>query len=64
MVQMVGIVVALMWGLGSSLLIFLLINKVSKLRVTTREEQRGLDISDHKEIGYSDFMTTHARADV
>ena len=64
MVQMVGIVVALIWGLGSSLLIFFLINKVAKLRVTTREEQRGLDISEHKEIGYSDFMTTHARADV
>ncbi len=64
MVQIIGIVVALVWGLGSSLLIFYVINKITPLRVSSREEQRGLDISEHKEIGYSDFMTTHARADV
>lgn len=62
--QLVGIVVAFVWGLGGSLLIFWVLNKISPIRVTTREEQRGLDISEHKEIGYSDFMTTHARADV
>lgn len=63
-VQLVGVVVALVWGLGSSLLLFWALSKVSPIRVNTREEQRGLDISEHKEIGYSDFMTTHARADV
>ncbi len=62
--QVIGIVVAFVWGLGSSLLVFWALNKISPIRVTTREEQRGLDISEHKEIGYSDFMTTHARADV
>lgn len=63
-VQLTGVVVALIWGLGSSLLVFWLLNKITPIRVTTREEQRGLDISEHKEIGYSDFMTTHVRADV
>ncbi len=62
--QLVGVVVALVWGLGSSIVIFWALNKVTPLRVNTREEQRGLDISEHKEIGYNDFMTTHVRADV
>jgi len=61
--QTVGIVAALVWGLGTSYLMFWLINKVSPIRVSTRVEQRGLDISEHKEIGYSDFMTTHVKAD-
>ena len=63
-VQLIGVVVALVWGLGTSLLVFGAIGRVTSIRVNTREEQRGLDISEHKEIGYSDFMTTHVRADV
>ena len=61
--QMVGIVAALVWGLGTSFVLFWVVNKVSPIRVSTRIEQRGLDISEHKEIGYSDFMTTHVKAD-
>ena len=63
-VQLTGIVVALIWGLGSSYLIFWVLRKFMHIRVNSREEQRGLDITEHKEIGYSDFMTTHTRADV
>ena len=36
---------------------------MTKLRVSTKMEQRGLDISEHKEIGYSDFVITHVKAD-
>lgn len=61
--QTVGIVAALVWGLSTSYAVFWLVNKVSPIRVSTRIEQRGLDISEHKEIGYSDFMTTHVKAD-
>lgn len=61
--QLVGIVAALVWGLGTGYVLFWVINKVSPIRVSTRIEQRGLDISEHKEIGYSDFMTTHVKAD-
>lgn len=61
--QVVGIVAALVWGLGSSFAIFWTLNRVTAIRVSTRVEQRGLDISEHKEIGYNDFMTTHVRAD-
>ena len=61
--QVIGVVAALVWGLGASYLLFSIINKVTKLRVSTKMEQRGLDISEHKEIGYSDFVITHVKAD-
>lgn len=62
--QVIGVVVAFVWGVSISYGLFWLLNRISHVRVPTKFEQRGLDISEHKEIGYSDFMTTHARADV
>jgi len=62
-VQLIGVFAAFIWGVGGSYGIFWVINRFRPLRVSTRIEQRGLDISEHKEIGYSDFMTTHVRAD-
>lgn len=61
--QIIGIVVAFIWGVSMSYSIFWLVNRVSKIRVSSKYEQRGLDVSEHKEIAYSDFMTTHVRAD-
>ena len=61
--QLIGIVAGLVWGLATAIVLFWVVNKVSPIRVSTRMEQRGLDISEHKEIGYSDFMTTHVKAD-
>lgn len=62
-VQLMGVVVAFVWGVAVSYGIFWALNKAFTIRVSTRHEQRGLDISEHKEIGYSDFMTSHVRAD-
>ena len=62
--QIIGVVVAFVWGVSISYALFWTLNKIHAVRVSTKFEQRGLDISEHKEIGYSDFMTTHARADV
>ena len=61
--QTVGVVAAFVWGVTISYGLFWVLNKIAQIRVSTKFEQRGLDISEHKEIGYSDFMTTHARAD-
>jgi len=61
--QIIGVVVAFVWGTSVSFSLFWILNRIRKVRVSTKFEQRGLDISEHKEIGYSDFMTTHARAD-
>jgi len=62
--QVIGVVMAFVWGVSVSYGLFWVLNRVAQVRVPTKFEQRGLDISEHKEIGYSDFMTTHARADV
>jgi len=61
--QIIGIVAALVWGVGASVLLFWTLNRVSILRVSTQMERRGLDISEHKEIAYSDFMVSHVKAD-
>jgi len=62
--QFVGVAVAMIWGIGISYCMFALMNKLIKVRVPVRFEQRGLDISEHKEIGYNEFVITHARADI
>ncbi len=61
--QLIGIVVAFIWGVSMSYSVFWLVNKIFTIRVSSVYEQRGLDVSEHKEIAYSDFMTTHVRAD-
>ena len=62
--QFIGVAVAIIWGVAVSYGMFALMNKLVKVRVPVRFEQRGLDISEHKEIGYNEFVITHARADV
>lgn len=62
-VQLIGVVVAFVWAVTMSYSIFWVMNKIVALRVSSKYEQRGLDISEHKEIAYSDFITTHVRAD-
>ena len=62
--QIVGILVAFIWGVTVSYCLFWLLNRISKVRVTISQEQRGLDISEHKEIGYNEFVVTHTRAEV
>ncbi|MEJ2679988.1 MAG: ammonium transporter [Gammaproteobacteria bacterium] len=63
--QIVGIVAAFIWGLSSSYVVFFILNKLnSSIRVPTKFEQRGLDVSEHHEIGYADFMTTQVGIDV
>jgi len=61
--QIVGVSAAFVWAFTMSFLTFWALSKVVALRVSTRVEQRGLDISEHKEIGYNDFMTNPARSD-
>ncbi len=62
--QVVGIFVAFLWGVAISYALFWVLNKIRAVRVPLTYEQRGLDISEHKEIGYNEFVITHARADL
>lgn len=63
-VQMLGVFVAFVWGVSSAYVVFWLIDKLAVIRVPSRIEQRGLDLGEHKEIAYGDFVTTDRRADL
>jgi Amt family ammonium transporter len=62
MIQVFGIVIALLWTLAASFTLFSIINVIFGLRSTGMHEQRGLDISEHNEIGYPEFQKTTFRS--
>lgn len=55
LVQLVGILAAFVWAFFMSVIVFYLLHKTIGLRVSTREEQQGLDFSEHDEVGYPEF---------
>jgi Amt family ammonium transporter len=55
-VQLIGIVTALVWTFATALLAFLLVRALLGLRASTMHEQRGLDFTEHAEIGYPEFQ--------
>lgn len=61
-VQLFGIIVAFIWTFSVSFAVFGLINLFIGLRSSSIHEQRGLDISEHNEIGYPEFQKTTFRA--
>ncbi len=62
-VQLLGIVLALLWGFGMSLAIYKMVDIFIGLRATKLHEQRGLDYSEHYEIGYTEFQATTTHRD-
>lgn len=57
-VQAIGILAAFVWGFGAALLSYLLIARTIGIRSDTLHEQRGLDFTEHAEIGYPEFQQT------
>lgn len=55
-VQALGVLAAAVWGFGASLLMYWLIDKVVPMRASTLDEQRGLDFTEHYELGYPEFQ--------
>lgn len=55
-VQALGVLAAAVWGFGASALMYWLIDKVVPLRASTLDEQRGLDFTEHYELGYPEFQ--------
>lgn len=55
MVQVLGVVSAFMWAFGAALVVYLVIAMTMGLRASAIHEQRGLDLSEHAEIGYPEF---------
>ena len=54
-VQLIGISTAFFWAFPTSLIMFYLIDKTIGLRASTQHEQRGLDFTEHDEVGYPEF---------
>ena len=57
--QMIGVIAAFVWGFGSAYIVFKVIDVTMGLRASTFHEQRGLDYTEHNELGYSEFMNVH-----
>ncbi|SDL74167.1 ammonium transporter, Amt family [Pseudomonas indica] len=54
-VQLLGIASAFLWAFPLALIMYLVIAKTIGLRSSPLHEQRGLDYSEHAEVGYPEF---------
>lgn len=54
-VQLIGIAAAFIWVFFVAYLMYWLISMTVGLRVSAMHEQRGLDITEHGEVGYPEF---------
>lgn len=55
-VQTIGVVSVLAWVVVTSFIVFMLVKKTIGLRVSEKEELRGLDIGEHGSEAYSGFQ--------
>jgi ammonium transporter, Amt family len=55
-VQLLGISAAFVWALPSALIMYFVIDKTVGLRVSGIDERRGLDFTEHYELGYPEFQ--------
>lgn len=54
--QVVGIVIAFLWTFPLAYAVFWILDKTIGLRAESLHEQRGLDFTEHAEIGYPEFQ--------
>ncbi|QEG20245.1 ammonium transporter [Mariniblastus fucicola] len=57
-VQLIGIAACAAWTFTMAWTAFKVVSMVIELRVSTTDEQRGLDFSEHHEVGYPEFQAT------
>ncbi len=55
-IQALGSLMAFVWGFGVSFVVYKVIDRVMPLRASTLDEQRGLDYTEHYELGYPEFQ--------
>ena len=56
--QLIGMAACFGWAFPAALITFKGISIVTALRCSTTDEQRGLDYSEHHEVGYPEFQPT------
>lgn len=57
-IQAIGIGVGFVWAFGASLVMYVIINMLMGMRASPLHEQRGLDFTEHAEVGYPEFQQT------
>ena len=57
MIQVTGIGACFLWAFPAAYLSFQFVSALTDLRVSTSDEQRGLDFSEHHEVGYPEFQS-------
>ncbi|MBL8473171.1 MAG: ammonium transporter [Rhodocyclaceae bacterium] len=55
-VQLIGVAVAFAWSFTSAMLLYSVLKKFFGARVSTLDERRGLDFTEHYEVGYPEFQ--------
>jgi Amt family ammonium transporter len=55
-IQLIGIAAAGLWAFPLALLMYWALDKTIGMRATSLQEQRGLDFSEHAEVGYPEFQ--------
>lgn len=55
LIQLLGVAAAFLWAFPLALMMYFLMAKTIGLRVPVQHEQRGLDFSEHAEVGYPEF---------
>ena len=56
LVQSAGILAAVLWALPLSFVMYWIIDKTVGLRVSSNDERRGLDYTEHYELAYPEFQ--------
>jgi Amt family ammonium transporter len=64
MVQALGAAVAAVWAFSMGWAVYKVLDLVMGLRASTEHEQRGLDYTEHYEIGYGEFMASRTHRDL
>ncbi|KAA0257837.1 ammonium transporter [Deferribacter autotrophicus] len=59
--QIIGVVVAFIWGFVISFILFKVIDKINKFRVSEEEEFLGLDLYEHGIKAYPEFPISHIK---
>lgn len=60
MVQILGVLSCFMWTFVTALILYILLALTLGLRASALDEQRGLDLSEHAEVGYPEFHSSTA----
>lgn len=63
-IQLIGIATAFVWAFACSYGTFKLVDKLIGIRANSRHEQRGLDYTEHNEIGYTEFNQNVTHGDL